>query len=946
MWLISVEFASAQTLPPNLPVFVALADDPEPELDPESEPEPDLGAKPELGAVSASSITSTTATLTADFNGVGLEYESINFLYRPQADENADWQSIDAVEDGFGHVTVQVTGLQSATKYDVYLVAKTQSGEEYSGANCYSFSTKWKLPQVSSVTVDKVTTSAAQFVAQIDPLGEGDVTYQFQYWPTNRPEDIVLVPESPGTLVEAVAQTVTQEVTDLQTSQQYKLRLVAYTPDGRQLISPAANADPIIFTTSAFPSASVIVDTDIQKAELKGTVDPHGHSNLEYRYRYWPTSLNPQGTVTCETKGVTCTAAQPFSETEATELPAQLVGNLSPATEYAIQIVVADAATHAEFPGGGEITFKTRSAPTIGVVNANVTSATAVQLVADFDPVGQSGLKVELQYQQLPDGQLQSEPLAITQPGQQVVSLNDLTAGAEYKVRLVATSRLGSEFAADYTNFKMDYEAPLIDPVLSAEVKAETHRAEFKGTIDPQGHTGLRYYFRYWSDSALMTAEPTCSQVGVICTEIEQFASSKASNIAPALVDELLPGTLYHMQLVVSDYGSSKELASSTEDFTTYPQPVMGDTLVQPSSTDQVVVTGNFDSQGQSNYELKFRYRVVGVNQWTEVPAETVGENRYRAMFAKLKYNTSYEVELLAVAPLGTVFNGATVTFTTDAGMPTILTSKVEDVATNSALFKATIDSHYRKDIYVQVKYFPAASVFADKPDCASSHVKCTERVRLDTKDGEMRTGFYAVPLLNLVENSGYLAWLVVETDTGLADVKMINFTTLPAANPVPPPVFEPPAQEQAESPSPSVSAPSPSPPVSPTPLVPASAPQAVILKNQAVVVNHGQVELQVTCRSAVGQACAGTVVLSSKQKGRRKRPISNVGKGQFHVAPGQSARVKVRLNKKVAKQLQRNALKVTATVTVNSALAKGGQSSSSTTLTIKTARQRTTKRQ
>ena len=126
-------------------------------------------------------------------------------------------------------ISAAVTGLAPSTTYHYRIVSYNNGGTSRGADETF---TTTPSPQAITEGPSGVTTGQGTLHASINP-GGSSTTYQFEYWPSNKPTEVKNVPEPAGSAGSGTSKVkVSQQVTGLTTHASYKYRVRATNSHG------------------------------------------------------------------------------------------------------------------------------------------------------------------------------------------------------------------------------------------------------------------------------------------------------------------------------------------------------------------------------------------------------------------------------------------------------------------------------------------------------------------------------------------------------------------------------------------------------------------------------------------------------------------------------------------------------------------------------------------
>jgi hypothetical protein len=261
-------------------------------------------------------------------------------------------------------------------------------------------------------------------------------------------------------------------------------------------------------------------------------------------------------------------------------------------------------------------------------------------------------------------------------------SLSGLVAGANYHYQLVASNSLGITYGNDQT-FSTFAGATVPDAVTLAAVGVTSNTATFTGTVNPNG-ANTAAYFQYGTTTAY---DSQTSQATVSGDNTNNVGVSNA-------VAMLLPGTLYHFQLVAvnslgTNYGGDQVFVTpGAPGAATQPATA----VTSGGATLNGYVTPNTaDTTAWFVYGLDTNY-LGGSTAPTLVSATNLTGLYLSTPLSGLASNTLYHFQLVASNSIGIRYGGDESFQTTLGPLPVAVTGSATNVTTTSAILSGTVN--------------------------------------------------------------------------------------------------------------------------------------------------------------------------------------------------------------------------------------------------------------
>jgi subtilase family protein len=303
--------------------------------------------KPTLAAAAASSVTATSATLSARVNPNGGEVSTCRFEYGTSSEYGASVQCRPMPGSGRNPVEVSAPagGLSPTTTYHFRIVASNAGGT--SAGSDQTFTTPVTPPTVAGAAASALATTSATLTASVNPDGGEVSECRFEYGPSSAYGASVECQPMPGSGTSPVA--VSASIGALSPLTTYHFRIVASNPGGTSAGTDQAFTTPPNPPTVATLAASSLAATS---ATLNASVNPEGAETSACRFDYGPSGAYV-ASAQCQ--------PMPGNGTTPLEVSASIAG-LSPNTTYHFRVVASNAGGTS---AGSEQTFTSPSTPTM-----------------------------------------------------------------------------------------------------------------------------------------------------------------------------------------------------------------------------------------------------------------------------------------------------------------------------------------------------------------------------------------------------------------------------------------------------------------------------------------------------------------------------------------------------------------------------------------------------
>ncbi len=535
------------------------------------------------GAPSAStdgvqSTGASTATVTGTVNPVG---QATTYLVQYDL-QNSDFckhitdtpahatapQSLNATDQSFHQVSVDLTGLTGGQSYCVQLTATNPSGTSPGGRIGFTEG----VPRAGTFNAQSTGASTATVTGVVDPGGQ-DTSYQVQYdlasstfCQGNSGTPAHTTPSQNLGATDNTTHTVSVDLTGLTAGQSYCAQLTATNPSGTAqggLVSFTAGA-PAVSTDDAEP-------TGASTATVTGQVNPDGQSTT-YQVQY-----DLASSTFCQGNSATpahTTSAQNLGATDSTwhQVSVDLTG-LTGGQSYCAQLIATNPAGTVQ---GGQLNF------TAGLPLASTDNATPAGVIqGTINPVGQA-TTYQVQYDLAsshwcqtsgafgsPTSTTSSQSLGATDATWHNVSvtLTGLSSGQGYCAQLIANNGSGNA-QGGIVNFT--YGVPGVQTNDAQGTGPTT--ATVDGSVDPAGQP-TTYQAQYapansaWCHSGGNSGSPTATTPAQSLGATDDSPHDVTVNLSG-----LTASTDYCAQLVASNNVGQGQ--GGVTDFTTSAQPV------------------------------------------------------------------------------------------------------------------------------------------------------------------------------------------------------------------------------------------------------------------------------------------------------------------------------------------------------------------------------------
>ncbi|HEX4186607.1 MAG TPA: alkaline phosphatase family protein [Solirubrobacteraceae bacterium] len=508
-----------------------------------------LANSPTAETGGASSVTRTSATISATVNPNGVEVTGCHFEYGPSASYGSTAPC--SAQPGSGSspvgVTAQLAGLSVASTYHFRIVAASASGTGVGSDQ--AFSTAPEAPVVEAGSASAVSQTSATLNATVDPNGGAVTDCHFDYGTSEAYGSSAPCSSLPGTGSGPVA--VSAGVSGLSPNTSYWVRIVATNGGGS---STGAGSGP--FTTLPSPPSTetgVASSASQTSATLNGTVNANGGKLSDCHFDYG----------TSEAYGSSVPCASTPGAGEGTVAVSASVSGLSAARSYHFRLVAVNSGGTGS---GHDATLKTLpNPPLVAAAEASSITNAGATLNATVNPNG--GELGDCHFDYGTSTAYGSSVACSSTPGAGSsavavsAAVSGLNANTSYHFRLVAANAGGTRTGADQTLTTLP-NAPSVETGAASAVKQTT--AALNASVDPNGGEIGECRFEYGSSSAYGSSAQ--------CTPAPGGGTSAVA--VSAQLAGLSSNTSYHFRIIATNAGGQSAGADHT--FTTEGAPEYG----------------------------------------------------------------------------------------------------------------------------------------------------------------------------------------------------------------------------------------------------------------------------------------------------------------------------------------------------------------------------------
>ena len=442
-------------------------------------------SKPSVSSPVASSITSTSATLSAAVRSHGGETVSeVGFYYG--TDPSLDTETSSKVSSLYSQDAffIEVSDLTVNTKYYVKSYAKNSVGVTFSAAE--SFMTSVSSPSVKTVGSSEVTSTSVTLSGLVVSDNGAAITERGFVWLQGSG---IPTTESYRLKVDGNTGEFTGTVTGLDPGEKYSFRAYAINPKG------TSYGEIMNFTTVAgLPvlSATRITDVKTTSAVFASTVTSHGGATVSEVGFYYSTDEN-----------VDVATAVKVSETYSTDSFTLQINDLEVGTEYYVKSYAKNSAGE---DYGAVAYFKTvGTAPSVITSGASKLTATSAELsgeVADDngETITDRGF-VWMTGTGTPSTSSGNRIQVIGTTGEFSATLEDLEPNQTYSFRAYAVNSKGTSYGETLT-FRTEVALPVVEFTSCSDVTSSS-AVVFGKVTDHGGETVSETGFLYGTTPVL-----------------------------------------------------------------------------------------------------------------------------------------------------------------------------------------------------------------------------------------------------------------------------------------------------------------------------------------------------------------------------------------------------------------------------------------------------------
>ena len=517
------------------------------------------------------------------------------------------------------------------------------------------------IPTVTTSAVAEITTTSAQSGGNVTSDGGAEVTSRGIFWSTSENPTIDDYRTSDGT----GTGDFTSIIDGLAPETEYHVRAYATNSVG------TGYGEVLRFTTSAAivpPSVTTKEITEItaESAKSGGNVTSDGSAEVTSRGVCWSTSANPT------------TGGSKTSDGMGTGSFTSNITGLSPGTTYHVRAYATNSAGTAY---GSELTFMTSSvAPTVTTTAVSSVTSNSAQSGGNVNSDGGAaissrGVCWSTSANPTTGGSKTSDG---TGTGSFTSNITGLNPGTTYHVRAYATNSAGTAYGSELT-FMTSSVAPTVTTTAVSSVTSTS--AQSGGNVNSDGGAAISSRGVCWSTSANPTTGGSKTSDG---TGTGSFTSN---------ITGLNPGTTYHVRAYATNsagtaYGSELTFMTSSV------APTVTTTAVSSVTSNSAQSGGNVNSDGGAAISSRGVCWSTSANSTTgdNKTSDGTGTGSFTSNITGLNPGTTYHVRAYATNSAGTAY-GSELTFMTSSVAPTVTTTAVSSVTSNSAQSGGNVNS-------------------------------------------------------------------------------------------------------------------------------------------------------------------------------------------------------------------------------------------------------------
>ena len=657
----------------------------------------------------------------------GQEVTERGICWNTFGDPTLDDETMQHASGGVGQYTLRIEGLALSTKYYVRAYAKNASGIGFGEVLEFETLAEAQLPEVSTVEVGNVTSTAATCMGNVASDGGLELTERGVCWSLSANPTLA---NSHAVATDATLGVFEVAMTGLTPNKTYHVRAYATNAKG------TAYGDDLTFTTTeGLPVVTTSGITEITATSAKGggEVTDQGASNVTERGICWGTSHNP-----------TISGSHANNGTGAGSYIVSMT-NLTPNATYYVRAYATNAQGTAY---GAEVSFTAlEGLPVVLTLDmTDITSTTAKGHGKVTDQGGSAVTERGICWSTSPSPTTSGSHFQSgTGTGEYSVSISDLTPGTKYYVRAYATNSQGTTYGEqkDFTT------AATLPTVVTGDISGTTAHGE----VTDAGGAIVTERGICWGTSHNPTTAGTHGSSG---TGIGTFSVE---------LTDLAPGTTYYVRAYATNsagtaYGSEKTLTTQA----TLPTVTTGEVSNITQTTAQG--SGNVTNSGGANvtergvcWSTSHNPTISGSHAYNGT-----GTGGFTVNMTGLTANTHYYVRAYAKNSAGVSY-GNEVDFTTaqNVSAPTVTTSQVTNIAQTTATGGGNVTAS-------------GGATVTERGICwSTSHNPTTSGSHANSGTG---TGSFTVNMTGLAANTTYYVRAYAINSQGTSYGSEVSFTT------------------------------------------------------------------------------------------------------------------------------------------------------------------------
>ncbi len=612
-------------------------------------------AAPNATTDAASSLGANAGTLNGTVNANN-ESTTVTFEYGLTTSYGTTVTAAQSPVTGSSDTAVSkaISGLTANMTYHYRVVGQNATGT--SNGSDMTFTTNATAPTVTTNTASSLGANAALLNGTVNANNES-TTVTFEYGTTTAYGTTVTADQSPVSGASNTA--VSKSITSLVPNTTYHYRVAGQNATG------TSNGSDVTFTTNATaPTVTTNTASSLgaNAATLNGTVNANNEST----------------TVTFEygldtSYGMTVTADQSPVTGSSDTTVSKAVSGLTPNTTYHYRVVGQNATGTTN---GADTTFTTNAAAPTATTNSASSLGTSGATLNGTVNANNDSTTVTFEY-----GSTTAYGTTVTADQSPVTgasntavskSITSLVPNTLYHYRVVGQNVTGTTNGAD-TTFTTSKSAPTV--TTDAATSVGITGATLNGTVNAN------------NESTTVTFEyGLTTSYGTKVTADQSPVTGAANTAVSKTITSLIPNTTYHYRAVGQNTTGTTNGADST--FATNAAAPQAQTDAASSvGITGATLNGTVNANNEST-TVSFEYGTTTAYGTTvtadQSPVTGSSDTAVSKAISGQTPNTTYHYRVVGQNVTGTT-NGADMTFTTESTVPTVTTTSVSDITSNSA---------------------------------------------------------------------------------------------------------------------------------------------------------------------------------------------------------------------------------------------------------------------